>query len=174
MNRLFVATHAAPDINTNSIYAHGGDRLTESSQLDVDAILNKLVTKEIDPQRCILMSSVVRFAVETGRELKEELGIPTLVKSPQIRKVSLWPEPVRDVPGFLADVARATVPQPDVDGDVDLVVISHGNLPRLISGTPSVAAPHGQVYEVPHDWENPMFDPVWAAQVDAHEAGWIR
>lgn len=165
MNRLFVAHYARYDVNANSIHADGTGDLVESSQQDMDAILSRLLASEVDPRRCILASSVVKFAVETAREIKQELEIPVLVRSPAVRLMSLWPEPIRSVPHFLTNIVAATVKDPMIDyQDVDLVVIGHGQLLRAVAGSlKSVGGdtfdPYGRVYEMPQDWTNPTFDP---------------
>jgi hypothetical protein len=169
MNRLFIAHYARYDINANSIRADGTGDLVEGSQRDMDEILGRLLASEVDPRRCILMSSIVKFAVETAHEIKQELEIPALVRSPAVRLMSLWPEPIRSVPHFLANVVAATVKDPMVDcQDVDLVVIGHGQLLQAVAGSlKSVGSdtitrpinPYGQVYEMPQDWQNPTFDP---------------
>lgn len=170
MNQLLLTHHARYNTETNHLSTEGYE--------DATAITVQLRERGVDPQRCILMPSVVSYARETSEVVCEQLGMgdpassPLLIASHTVRRLSLRPEPVRNVSRLLMLIADVLTPNVDTS-EHDVVVIGHGNLVRAVARTVS-QGPYGQVFEIPKDWENPTFNPARETEVAADIGQWAR
>lgn len=153
MRGLYVGRHGHVDTN-RSLSSEGID--------DAHSMAERLRDWGILHQGVVL-SSLADRALRTAGIIKDDLGIPTLIRSEFIGKVGEHPEPVEDLRGFIGDILATCAIS---HTDLDIVVITHQPLVKAIAGTETT---YGQIYPVPEDWKNPAFNPDFAICLEQPE-----
>jgi phosphohistidine phosphatase SixA len=160
MNRLFVGRHGR--VNRSGNFEDHEMPLIEDGKADARAMAGRLRSEGLNPQS-IIMAGLTLRTQDTARIIKEELHIPTLVRSEFVGKVGERPQPVEDLRGFIGDLLVTC----EVDHqDSDVVVVTHLPLVTAVAGRKPV---DGGIYEVPQGWQNPKYVPGFEMMLQAPE-----